>query len=133
MENLDFDLGVVEYKIPGGGVLRFNPADPNVYGRFLDAQKGLEAVGSGFQKKAKAAKDGAAVLTLLQEADAQLKSLLETVFPGNNFHEALGGANLLALGNDGKTLAEKLMAALEQVLSQGARRFAGAEAEKLLK
>ena len=132
MENLELDLGLVEYRIPGGGALRFNPADPNLYGRFMDAQKELEALGKGFRKKAKSAKDGAAVLALLQSADRELKALLETVFPGNDFQQALGGVNLLALGGDGRTLAETLMAALEQVLTQGARRFAAEEAERML-
>ena len=62
MENLNLALGVEEYKIAGGGVLRFNPTDPNIYASFLDSQKQLETIHKSFQKKAKTAKDGAAVL-----------------------------------------------------------------------
>ena len=132
MEKLTFDTGMKSYRINGGGVLRFNPADPNVYSRFLEARPALDAVGKQFRKKAKSAADGQAVLKLLTEADGQLKAVLETVFPGNDFNAALGGANLLALGSDGKTLAQALLSALEEALSQGVKRFADGQAEKLL-
>ena len=132
MENLNLALGVEEYKIAGGGVLRFNPTDPNIYASFLDSQKQLETIHKSFQKKAKAAKDGAAVLQLLQEADRELKALLGSIFLGNDFDAALGGVNLLALCGDGKTVAENLLAALEGILSAGAKKLAGKEAAKLL-
>ena len=131
MENLELDLGAVEYRIQGGGTLRFNPADPNVYGRFLDAQKDLEQIQKEFQKKAKSVKEGTEVLVLLCEADRQLKALLGTVFPGNDFQVALGGVNLLAMGANGKTVAENLLTALESILSEGARSLVDAEAAKL--
>ena len=41
MQKLNFDLGLKEYEI-GGGVLRFNPGDPNVYARFLEAVEKLK-------------------------------------------------------------------------------------------
>ena len=33
---LNIDTGVEEFRVNGRGVLRFNPADPNLYHRFLD-------------------------------------------------------------------------------------------------
>ena len=46
---LNIDTGVREYEINGGeanggGTLRFNPADPNVYERFLRAQGKVHAL-----------------------------------------------------------------------------------------
>ena len=131
MEQLDLELGAVEYRIPGGGTLRFNPADPNVYGRFLEAQKGLETVHESFRRKAKTVEEGAQVLALLQEADRELKALLGSVFPGNDFDAALGGVNLLAVNAAGKTVAEGLLTALAAVLEAGAKTLVEAEAAKL--
>ena len=132
MNEFKLSLGVREYTIPGGGVLRFNPTDPNIYANFLDSQKQLETIHKSFQKKAKAAKDGAAVLQLLQEADRALKALLGDIFPGNDFHRALGGVNLLALCGDGRTVAEHLLTALEEILTAGAKELATKEAQNLL-
>ena len=46
MVKLNIDTGVEEFEInggeaAGGGVLRFNPSDPNVYNRFFEARDRL--------------------------------------------------------------------------------------------
>ena len=53
MEKLNFDSGVKEYKINGGGVLRFNPGDPNVYARFLEAADKIRDVETALTEQAK--------------------------------------------------------------------------------
>ena len=42
MEKIQFDSGVRSYRINGGGILRFNPGDPNLYSRFLEAGEKLQ-------------------------------------------------------------------------------------------
>ena len=37
MEKIQFYSGVQSFRINGGEILRFNPADPNIYARFLEA------------------------------------------------------------------------------------------------
>ena len=37
MEKIQFDAGQRSYRINGGGILRFNPCDPNLYRRFMEA------------------------------------------------------------------------------------------------
>ena len=123
MEHLEFDLGLQEYAIPGGGVLRFNPADPSLYGRFAQAEEQLAKVENELIKKSKNAAPEV-LLALMNEADAKAKALLQTVFgAGNDFHKALGGISLLAVCGNGKTVAENLFAALGKVLEQGADRL----------
>ena len=123
MEKLEFDLGVVEYAVPGGGVLRFNPADPGLYGRFAQAEGQLAAVEAELVEKGKNATPEV-LLALMNEADAKAKTLLGSVFgEGNDFHKALGGISLLAVCGNGKTVAENLFAALGKVLEQGADRL----------
>lgn len=123
MEHLEFDLGLQEYAIPGGGVLRFNPADPGLYGRFATAEQKLAAVEAELMEKSKTA-DPKALLALMNEADAKAKQLLGEVFgEANDFHKALGGVSLLAGCGNGKTVAENLFDALSRVLEQGADRL----------
>ena len=50
MEQLTIDTGLREYAVNGGpehggGVLRFNPSDPNVYSRFCTLQNQCAAEG----------------------------------------------------------------------------------------
>jgi len=129
MENL-LDIGVEEYRIAGGGVLRFHPGDPNLFARFLRAETEIQALEKRF---AEAGKDGAEMLAAMEEADRKIKEILNGVFgTGNDFHTALGGVNLLAVDGKGVSLAQRLFGALEQVLTEGAKRFAKQQAQKIM-
>ena len=46
---LNIDTGVEEFRVNGRGVLRFNPADPNLYHRFFAA--GAELANETFCRK----------------------------------------------------------------------------------
>ena len=128
MEKLIFDTGVKEYKINGSGILRFNPSDPNVYARFLDAMEKIQTV----EKKlvAKAAEieyagdqeqSGAAVLRMMAEADREIKEILAQVFgAGNDFDKILGGVNLLAVAGNGERVITNLLQALQPIMVSGA-------------
>lgn len=123
MEKLEFDVGLVEYAVPGGGVLRFNPADPGLYGRFAQAEAQLADLEAELVEKGRTA-DPRGLLELMNEADAKAKALLNRVFgEGNDFHKALNGVSLLAVCGNGNTVAENLFGALETVLEQGADRL----------
>lgn len=125
MEKLQFDSGVKEYRINGGGVLRFNPGDPNVYARFLEAADKLQQLERDLVQKAQqleGADTGAAAVKLMAEADQQMKQLLGWVFgQHNDFDKALGGVNLLAVAGNGERVVTNLLQALQPVLVAGAQ------------
>lgn len=122
MNQLTVDCGLEEYCLFDGAVLRFNPADPNVYARFLELGPRLEELQKGLQ--AKDLEDGMQTVRLLEQTDRQLKDMLTYVFgPQNDFSRLLQGINLLAMGRNGRTVAENLLTALEPVLLEGAERF----------
>lgn len=130
MENLNFDTGVQEYAL-GSGVLRFNPTDPNVYARFLEALEAVTALEASLAEQAQGLK-GEAIIRLLRDTDTRVKEILGGVFgSGNDFSALLDGVNLMAVGSNGQRVITNLFAALEPVLSQGARRCARAEAQTL--
>lgn len=133
MKTLHFDSGIQEYKLCGEGVLRFNPADPNLYARFLEAAEKIQKMESEMAQQANnmdTQDTGAAVVKLLQEADGKMKDILSWVFgQSNDFHKLLGGVNLLAVGTNGKRVVTNLFAALEPILMQGAARCAQEQVE----
>ncbi len=123
------DIGVEEYRVAGGGVLRFHPGDPNLFARFVRAEAEIQALEKTF---AQSVQDGAQMLSVMEAADKKIKEILNGVFGGgNDFHKALCGVNLLAVDASGVSLASRLFGALEKVLTQGANRFAKAQAEQL--
>ena len=125
MEKIQFDAGQRSYRINGGGILRFNPCDTNVYNRFLEAVEKLEAVEADLTRQAEE-KGSEEVIKLLAAADEKMKNILNWVFGGeNDFHKLLGGVNLLAVAANGERVVTNLFAALEPVLISGAKQCAG--------
>lgn len=125
MQKIIFDSGVKEFEL-GSGVLRFNPADPNVYARFMDAADKIVMIEQELVEKGKTMEaSGENAIRLLEEADKRAKELLNEVFGnGNDFHEILGGVNLLAVGANGERVITNLFNALTPILVNGAKRCA---------
>lgn len=125
MEKIIFDAGVKSYRINGGAVLKFNPADPNLYQRFMDAVdkiKALEETMKNIQGDP---------LEQLCSADKQVKQTLSWVFGADNdFDQILGGVNLLAVASNGERVITNLLQALLPVLTEGARQCAGAQVQQ---
>lgn len=128
MEQLIFDSGIKEYQINGKGVLRFNPGDPNVYGRFMEAVSKIEAVEKKQAAKAKLLdgkgqqETGEGVIRIMCETDTQMKAILNEVFGhGNDFNEILDGVNLMAVASNGKRVISNLIDALLPIMEAGAK------------
>lgn len=132
MEKLVFDSGVKEFKINGNGVLRFNPSDPNVYARFLDAMDKIRTVETDLVSRAKELEkaenqeeNGAAVLRLMRDADRDTKKILSEVFGADNdFDKILGGVNMLAVAGNGERVITNLLSALQPIMVEGAQNCA---------
>lgn len=130
MEKLNLDSGIRSYRL-GSGVLKFNPTDPNLYARFLDAPEKIQALEQRMTEQAKTATAEDA-LRLLRSLDTEVKAILSQVFSGeNDFSQLLGDVNLLALGSNGKRIITNLFDALQPILAEGAKVCAQAEAAKL--
>lgn len=124
MEKIQFDAGQRSYRINGNGILRFNPGDPNLYARFMEAVEKLQAVETELMQQGESAQ-GENIVKLMGSADEKMKSILNWVFGGDNdFHKLLGGVNLLAVADNGERVVTNLFAALEPVLVDGAKRCA---------
>lgn len=121
MEKIQFDSGVRSYEL-GSGVLRFNPADPNLFARFMEAQEKICQVEQQLLQQAQSLpQDGENALQLLQQADKELKAIFSWVFGGDNdFDRLLGGVNLLATGKNGQRVVSNLLSALQPILLSGA-------------
>ena len=134
MEKIQFDSGIKSYKL-GAGVLKFNPGDPNVYARFLEAAQSIRKLEEELVQQAKKMEeDGASVVQLMQQTDGQIKQILNRVFgAGNDFDAMLGGVNLLAVAGNGERVITNLFTALEPVLIAGAESCAAGKAEQAVR
>ena len=125
MEKLKVELGVRVFQIPGGGTLRFNPADPNVYSRFYEAEEKLSALEGALSQGG----DGIQAMAM---ADRELKSVFNWLLGGDNdVDKALGGVSLLAVCGNGHTVAANLVSALKEILEAGAKQLVNSKAASL--
>ena len=127
MQKLNLDLGVKEYEI-GGGVLRFNPGDPNVYSRFVEAAEKLVEIEQRLTVKVKeydGEDSGKVVLQIMREADKEVKELLSWIFGAqNDFEEIFCGANVLGVGSNGERVITNFIHAIQPIMEKGARKCA---------
>lgn len=134
MEQLTIDTGLRSYAVnggpeQGGGILRFNPGDPNVYGRFLEARQKFLALEE--QLSAQPPCDGQQAIGLLTDTDRKVKELLSWVFGSwNDFDAMLGGTNLMAVAGNGERVITNLFAALQPILEEGAQACADRKARE---
>lgn len=130
MEKLIFDTGMKSFAVNDGGVLRFNPSDPNVYARFVEAAAKIQAVEDDMVKKAQSIKAegeeaGEAALKLMKEADQEMKKILGWVFGEiNDFEKIFAGVNLMAVGENGERLITNFISALLPIMQTGAQKCA---------
>lgn len=132
MEQLNFDSGIREFQVNGRGVLRFNPSDPNVYSRYMDALPKIKTVEEEMAAKAKAvtdsedpAKRGETAICLMRETDVKMKAVLAEIFGGaNDFDAIFGNVNLMAVASNGERVITNFMNAIQPVMESGAKSFA---------
>lgn len=123
MKRLKIDTGVEEFCINGNGVLRFNPADPNLYDRFFSTQDALAEIETELREKAQQNPDAVQTTALMHTYDARVKALLKQVFgEENDFDAALGGVNIMSVASNGERVLTNLFAALAPILEKGAQR-----------
>lgn len=131
MEKISFDNGIREYRINGTGVLKFNPGDPNVYARFLEAMEKIADLEQELSAQAQTKTTAEDALRLMTEADRGIKQILDWVFGhGNSFDKILGGVNLLAVAANGERVITNLLEALQPVLLAGAEECVRETTEK---
>lgn len=140
MEKLNIDLGIKSYQfVEGGAPLIFNPSDPNVYARYMNAMDEIKAVEKEMSAKANAiaAKDdsveaqseaGAKTLQVMEETDRRIKTILNGIFGGeNNFDKILMGVNIMAVTGNGDRVINSLLEALAPIMEGGAKVCAESE------
>lgn len=121
MQELKIDTGVEEFRVNGRGVLRFNPADPNLYHRFFAAGKTLQQYDAELTAATEKSADAQAELALLREYDGKIKALLQEIFGAeNDFDAILDGVSLAGVGANGKRVVQNLLEALTPILRAGA-------------
>lgn len=139
MPELKFDDGIIELDVNGNGMLRFNPADLNVYQRLctllrelpeLEKKYAAEVDATSAQRPNPESLSSSEVVELAgedldkaKEIDAEVKKKLAWVFgPGNDFDQLLGGINIMSPGRNGERAITNFLNAITPYLKDGMKR-----------
>ena len=128
MEKLNISVGIKRYQlVEGGEPLSFNPADPNVYARYMEMIPRIKAVEQEMAGKAKkidanAAEAGEQTLQIMRETDLRMKQILNEIFgKENDFDRILCGVNLMAVTEGGNRVINNVLEALTPIMNDGAK------------
>ena len=129
MRELNFDSGIVEYRVNGKATLSFNRSDPNLYNRMQELNGKLAAIDSDLKKEKDAAEDGLALVKLFSAYDKRIKAELSFVFgEQNDFDAIFEGHNVLSIAGNGKFLITNFIEALQPIIESGVKEYAKLEA-----
>ena len=129
MRELNFDSGIVEYRVIGKATLSFNRSDPNLYNRMQELNGKLAAIDSDLKKEKDAAEDGLALVKLFSAYDKRIKAELSFVFgEQNDFDAIFEGQNVLSIPGNGKFLITNFIEALQPIIESGVKEYAKLEA-----
>ncbi len=129
MENLIFDNGVKEYSINGRATLCFNPADPNVYARYVDSAEKINEIEAEMRATGASLDENSPdyakrSLDIMRDADAKVKAMLRETFGAQNDFDAIfDGVNVMGVAVNGKMVITNFMEMLAPILEDGAKRF----------
>lgn len=129
MRELNFDSGIVEYRVNGKATLSFNRSDPNLYNRMQDLSSKLAAIDSDLKKEKDAADDGLALMKILSAYDKRIKAELSVVFgEQNDFDAIFEGQNVMSIAGNGQLLITNFLDAIRPVIESGVKEYAKLEA-----
>ena len=129
MRELNFNSGIVEYRVNGKATLSFNRSDPNLYNRMQELNGKLAAIDSDLKKEKDAAEDGLALVKLFSAYDKRIKAELSFVFgEQNDFNAIFEGQNVLSIAGNGKFLITNFIEALQPIIESGVKEYAKLEA-----
>lgn len=129
MRELNFDSGIVEYRVNGKATLSFNRSDPNLCNRIQDLSSKLAAIDSDLKKEKDAADDGLALMKILSAYDKRIKAELSFVFgEQNDFDAIFEGQNVMSIAGNGQLLITNFLDAIRPVIESGVKEYAKLEA-----
>lgn len=133
MQKLNFDTGLKEFEC-GGGILRFNPSDPNVFARFVESTEKLleieKRLVDSATKLSEEAAPGKVMLQLMADADKEAKEMLHWIFGADNdFNAIFHGANIMAVGENGERVITNFLNAIRPIMEKGAKKCAKQQVE----
>jgi hypothetical protein len=120
MEELIFATGVVEMKVNGGRIIRFNPADVGFLDTLYSLLGKLEAIQQDEDKKKEKTDDPSKFFDYARLCDKRMRDAVDSVFGEGFSSEVFQELRLFALA-DGLTVIENFIFAIVDKMDDSVR------------
>ena len=115
MKELSFSSGVVEYKINGGAVVSFNPADREFVERFYSTFEKMGTLQDEYAKKAETLQEPVEAFSLARERDGEMGKVLDGLFDGPVSEAVFSGMSLCAFADGFPVWMNFMLAVLDEI------------------
>lgn len=114
MKELNFETGLVTYKVNGGHEISFNPADVSFVKRLFKTFDGLAKQQEDTQNEGKEM-DGEELFAYAEQRDKQMRQQIDDIFGEPVCDKVFGGQSVYALANGLPLWCNFLMAVIDEV------------------
>lgn len=121
MRELNFDSGLVTFKINGCVEVTFNPADTAFVERLYKAFDDLESKQEKYKAEVEALSNNAEVFDYARERDAEMRKILDSLFEVPVCDSLFKGMSVYAIANGLPVWMNFLMAIIDEVEANYAR------------
>lgn len=115
MKELNFDSGLVTYSLNGKCEVSFNPTDSNFVERLYSAFEELDKKQEGYKAQVEKMADKREIFDFARERDAEMRSIIDSVFEAPVSEAVFGGMNVYAIANGLPVWCNLMMAVMDEI------------------
>lgn len=115
MKELNFDSGLVTYSLNGKCEVSFNPTDSNFVERLYSTFEELDKKQEGYKAQVEKMADKREIFDFARERDAEMRSIIDSVFEAPVSEAVFGGMNVYAIANGLPVWCNLMMAVMDEI------------------
>lgn len=115
MKELNFETGLVAYKINGGVTVQFNPTDSNFVKRLYAAYETLDGKQEHYKKRVETMADKKQVFEFAREQDEEMREIIDGLFGQPVSGEIFGGLNVYAMADGLPVWCNLMFAVMDEI------------------
>lgn len=121
MKELNFETGLVAYKINGGATVEFNPTDSAFVERLFDAFETLDKKQEYYRERIEKTADKKQVFDFAREQDAEMREIINSLFDQDVCTIIFGEMNVYAMAGGLPAWCNLMFALMDEIDTSFAR------------
>ena len=115
MKELNFETGLVTYKLNGTVDVSFNPTDSNFVKRLFDGYETLDKKQGYYKERVEKEADKAKIFEFAREQDAEMREIIDGLFETPVCDALFGNMNVYAMANGLPVWCNLMFAVMDEI------------------